>query len=58
MDHEQSIAKMPEKYIPHNTMTWEFLSPELFANLGPPKDDIERAKAQQFAYSSLVGAEL
>ena len=58
INHELSISKMAERYIPHNTVTRDYLSPELFANLGPAKDDVERAKAQEFPYASLVGAEL
>ena len=56
LSHEQSIQKMVDKFIPHNQVTREYPSSDLFAKLDRPKDDVERAKAKEFQYASLVGA--
>ena len=56
VDHTLSIEKMAAKYIPNNTVTREHPDHNLFANLDRAQNDIERAKASQFNYSSLVGA--
>ena len=60
VDHSLYISKMAEKYIPNNSVTRDFLSPDIFKDIGKAKDDLERAQVQKFShgYSSIVGAEL
>jgi len=56
VNHELSIDKMAEKYIPHNKVTREFPGLEIYSKLDKAQNDLDRAKAQKFAYSSIVGA--
>ena len=54
--HSSSIAKLCEKYIPHNTVSRECPPTDLFNNLDKAQDDVERARVQPFHYPSIVGA--
>ena len=56
VDHERSIAKMGEKYLPNNQVTRECPPADLFGKLDRAQTNEERAKAQRFEYASLVGA--
>ena len=54
--HESSIAKLCEKYIPHNAVTRECPPTDLFSKLDKAQSDVERAKVDLFPYASIVGA--
>jgi hypothetical protein len=56
VDHSLSIQKMADKFIPSNKVTREFPSSDLFNKLDRAKNDVERAKIQNFGYASIVGA--
>ena len=56
VDHSLSIQKMADKFIPSNKVTREFPSSDLFNKLDRAKNDVERAKMQNFGYASIVGA--
>ena len=56
VDHELSISKMAEKYIPNNQVTRECPPADLFNKLDRATTDIERVKVEPFGYSSIVGA--
>ena len=56
IDHQQSIEKMGQKYLPNNQVTRECPPADLFAKLDRAQSDAERAKAEPFQYASLVGA--
>jgi transposase InsO family protein len=56
LSHEASIVKMVDKYIPHNTVSRECPSADLFNKLDRAQNDLERVQVQGFAYASMVGA--
>ena len=58
VNHSLSIEKMAEKYIPHNKTTREFPGLDVFTKLEKAQSDLDRARAQQIPYASLVGAQL
>ena len=49
---------MAEKYIPHNRTTREFPGLDIFTKLDRAQSDLDRARAQNIPYSSIVGAML
>ena len=55
VSHELAISKLVDKFIPNNTVTRD-CPPELFNKLDRAQNEVERAKAQEFQYASLVGA--
>ena len=56
VNHELSIEKIAQKFIPHNKVTREYPTADAFQKLSKPASDVDRAKAQLFPYASLVGA--
>ena len=56
VNHELSITKMADRYIPNNKVTRECPPSELFNKLDRATSDVERAKVQSFQYASVVGA--
>lgn len=56
ISHELSIQKMADKFIPNNQVTRECPPTDLFNKLDRAQSDVDRAKAKEFLYASLVGA--
>lgn len=56
VNHEQSIDKLAQKYIPQNKVTREYPLADAFQKLDKAQTSIDRAKVQNFPYASLVGA--
>ena len=56
VDHSQSIGKLVEKFIPGNSVTREYPSPDVFNKLDFAQSDEERAKVILRSYPSIIGS--
>ena len=54
--HEAYVVSMCEKFIPHNSVTRDCPSADLFNKLDKAQSNEERARVKQFPYASAVGA--
>ena len=56
LDHQLTIDRMVEKFIPHNSVSRECPPKDIFDKLARAKTNEERAKVETFPYKSLVGS--